>query len=148
MGLSDKLHWFAWFAKSIIFLTITITIIACLLKWPIKDGVAVFTNSSFSAIWCFLLLYSVTLIMFCFMLSSFFSKSSTGTMAAGTSIIHNLQKLFPLINFYTYHFQRYYGSSLTCRTQSLLKGTIGLLYVPKSFCAFSQIRQWRTGSNS
>uniref|UniRef100_A0A336L4T4 CSON004232 protein n=1 Tax=Culicoides sonorensis TaxID=179676 RepID=A0A336L4T4_CULSO len=82
MGLSDKLHWFAWFAKSIIFLTITISIITILLKWPIKENVAVFTKSNFTTIWCFLFLYSVTLIMFCFMLSSFFSKSSTGTMAA------------------------------------------------------------------
>uniref|UniRef100_A0A336MK43 CSON001010 protein n=1 Tax=Culicoides sonorensis TaxID=179676 RepID=A0A336MK43_CULSO len=82
MGLSEKLHWFAWFAKSIIFLTITISIITILLKWPIKENVAVFTKSNFTTIWCFLFLYSVTLIMFCFMLSSFFSKSSTGTMAA------------------------------------------------------------------
>lgn len=100
MGLSDRLHWFAWFAKSIIFLIITITIIALLLKWPIKDGVAVFTNSAFSVIWCFLLLYSVTLIMFCFMLSSFFSKSSTGTMAAGTFLI-TYKNYFPFKH--TYH---------------------------------------------
>lgn len=82
MGLSDSLHWIAWFTKSIILLTITITIITLLFKWRVKDGVAVLTNSNFSTIWFFLFLYSITVIMFCFMISSFFSKSSSASMAA------------------------------------------------------------------
>lgn len=44
---------------------------------------AVFTYSSPTVIWFFLLLYSISTITFCFMLSVFFSKSSTAAAVGG-----------------------------------------------------------------
>lgn len=44
---------------------------------------SVFTYSSATALWFFLLTYSVTTIMFCFMLSVFFSKANTASAIAG-----------------------------------------------------------------
>ena len=44
---------------------------------------SVFTYSSATALWFFLLTYSITTIMFCFMLSVFFSKADTASSVAG-----------------------------------------------------------------
>lgn len=63
---------------------ITVTAITALMKvhWSSNTG-AVFTYSSGSCLWFFLMVYSVTTIMFCFMLSVCFSRASTAAAVAG-----------------------------------------------------------------
>lgn len=80
------LHWTAWFVKCFIYMFITVTLMVVLLKtrWYGDDNPnSVFTYSSATALWFFLLIYSVATIMFCFMLSVFFSKANTAAAIAG-----------------------------------------------------------------
>lgn len=63
--------------------TITIVVIMLKIQWRGNIGSSVFTHSSATALWFFLLVYSVTTIMFCFMLSVFFKKADTASAVAG-----------------------------------------------------------------
>lgn len=65
---------------------VTVTLMTVLLKtrWYGDDNpTSVFTYSSATVLWFFLLIYSITTIMFCFMLSVFFSKANTAAAIAG-----------------------------------------------------------------
>lgn len=79
MGLPSWLHWTAWFCKCFTYLFFSTGVMLILLKahWYPDMDVTVFTKSSWSVLWFFLLVYSVATIMFVFMLSVFFSKGKT-----------------------------------------------------------------------
>lgn len=97
------LHWTAWFVKCFIYMSITVTLMVCLLKirWYGPDNPnSVFTYSSATALWFFLLIYAITTIMFCFMLSVFFSKANTASAIAGLV-------WFMIYSPYTFIQQRY-----------------------------------------
>lgn len=82
MGLSSWLHWSTWFTKMLIFMTTTIGIIVLLMKISWNSKVAVFTYSNPAALFVFLLVYVVSLITFCFMISVLFldaNRASTVT---------------------------------------------------------------------
>ena len=86
MGLDSWLHWTAWFVKCFIYMIITVTLMTILLKvrWYGEDNPnSVFTYSSGTFLWFFLLIYSLTTITFCFMLSVFFNKASVASACAG-----------------------------------------------------------------
>ena len=86
MGLDSWLHWTAWFVKCFIYMIITVTLMTILLKvrWYGEDNpTAVFTYTSGTVLWVFLLIYSMTTITFCFMLSVFFNKASVASACAG-----------------------------------------------------------------
>ncbi|XP_058064618.1 phospholipid-transporting ATPase ABCA3-like, partial [Anopheles bellator] len=82
MGLSNWLHWSAWFVKCLILLTIASSLITLLLCVPIT-GTAIFENSSWTLIWVFFFVYSIATICFAFMISVFFSKANMATALAG-----------------------------------------------------------------
>ncbi|CAH0397901.1 unnamed protein product [Chilo suppressalis] len=89
MGMPTWIHWTAWFCKQFIYLFIAAVLILIILKvnwFTNEDGYsdyAVFTNTPWSVLLFFLLLYLACMIFFCFMLSSFFSKGSTASLFAG-----------------------------------------------------------------
>jgi ATP-binding cassette, subfamily A (ABC1), member 3 len=86
LPLDSWLHWTAWFVKCFIYMFVTVTLMVILLKtqWYGSDNPnSVFTHSSATCLWFFLLIYSITTIMFCFMLSVFFSKANTAAAIAG-----------------------------------------------------------------
>jgi ATP-binding cassette subfamily A (ABC1) protein 3 len=74
MGLKDWLHWFAWFLKSLLWLAISVAIITGFLCVKIHDGAGILNTSDGSFIYFFFIMYSITTISFCFMLSTIFSK--------------------------------------------------------------------------
>ncbi|CAH1776854.1 unnamed protein product [Owenia fusiformis] len=82
MGLNGWLHWVAWFTKYLIFLLISVLLMTFFFCIRVGNG-AVVANTDPSLLFVFLLLYSVTTIMYCFMISTFFSKANSGAAAAG-----------------------------------------------------------------
>ena len=78
MGLSDGIHWQAWFITC--FLMMLFTIIPLILI--LKAG-GVLPHSDPSVILVFLLAFTVSTITFCFMMSVFFSKAKLAAAAAG-----------------------------------------------------------------
>ncbi|XP_040176029.1 ATP-binding cassette sub-family A member 3-like [Anopheles arabiensis] len=82
MGLSNWLHWSAWFMKCLILLTVSLSLITILLCVPFSSA-AIFENSDWTLIWVFFFVYSISTICFCFMISVFFSKANTAAGIAG-----------------------------------------------------------------
>lgn len=73
MGLSNWLHWAAWFVKYLVFIMVTIAIITLFVCIHTDHG-AVIGKSDPSVVFVFLLLYSISTISFCFAVSVFFSR--------------------------------------------------------------------------
>lgn len=73
MGLSNWLHWMAWFIKYTVFLFITVLIMTILLAVKTDKG-AVINKSNPVIIFIFLMLYAISTISFCCTVSVFFSK--------------------------------------------------------------------------
>ncbi|XP_053689795.1 phospholipid-transporting ATPase ABCA3-like [Sabethes cyaneus] len=115
MGLNGWLHWMAWFVKTLILLTISISLITVLLcaSLTTNTDIAIFEFSNWLLIWTFLFIYSITTIMFCFMLSTFFSKAN---IASGVSGIIWFYSLTP----YNLTFGNYDRMSLSAKLASSL----------------------------
>lgn len=78
LGVSDKLHWLAHFIWQFVFLFFTSIVIAAILV-----GGKVVENSTFGFTLLFFLVFGLSVILFCFAMSSFFSTASVAT-AFGT----------------------------------------------------------------
>ncbi|XP_037074307.1 ATP-binding cassette sub-family A member 3-like [Pollicipes pollicipes] len=86
MGLPNWIHWMAWWAKSFVQLVISIGLMTLLVVvdwYRGPEGEAVLSRSDPSVIFVFLLLYTITSIAFCFMISTWFSKANSAATAAG-----------------------------------------------------------------
>ena len=83
MGLSGGLHWSAWFIKYFIFLLITMAIATVFFTVKFNSNGKVLNQSDPSVLFVFLLLYSISSIMFCFCVSVFFSKANIAAAAGG-----------------------------------------------------------------
>lgn len=122
MGLDSWLHWLAWFTKCFIYMLITVTLMTILLKvrWYGEDNPnSVFTYGSATVLWVFLLIYSITTITFCFMLSVFFSKASTAAAVAGLV-------WFLIYSPYSFIQQRYDSVSLVAKIMLCLLSNTGM----------------------
>ena len=75
MGLSNWLHWTAWFIKYTLFLFITVLILTILLVIKTDKG-AVIDKSNPIIIFIFLMLYAISIISFSCLVSVFFSKGN------------------------------------------------------------------------
>ncbi|XP_058835899.1 phospholipid-transporting ATPase ABCA3-like [Topomyia yanbarensis] len=84
MGLSSWLHWSAWFVKCVLLLAVSISLVTILLCLDLttNSDLAILEYAHWSVIWMYLLVFSVTTICYCFMMSTMFSKAN---LAAGIS---------------------------------------------------------------
>ena len=73
MGLRIWVNWLAWFVKYLMLLLISVALMTFFFCVDFGGG-AIINHSDPSIIVVFLLLYAISTIMFCFMLSTFFSK--------------------------------------------------------------------------
>ena len=80
LGVSDKMHWLAHFLWQLIFLFFT-----CLFLAAILVGGNVLESSTYGFTLLYFLVFGLSVIMFCFSMSSFFSTASVAT-AFGTLI--------------------------------------------------------------
>eukprot|EP00047_Mylnosiga_fluctuans_P017551 m.62475 g.62475 ORF g.62475 m.62475 type:complete len:1711 (+) comp7137_c2_seq6:34-5166(+) len=97
MGLSNAVLWFSWFLKC--FLFSLVTVIGITVIWKVGNLVS---YSDSGVIFVFLLLFAVSTILWCFMVSAFFSRASVASAAGG---------LIFFMGYFPYFFiQRYYGT--------------------------------------
>jgi ATP-binding cassette subfamily A (ABC1) protein 3 len=75
MGLSNWLHWSAWFTKYFIFMFI-IVVLATVCLFANNGGASAINYSNWFLVFVFILLYTTATIFFCFAVSVFFSKGS------------------------------------------------------------------------
>lgn len=76
MGLSSAVYWTSWFLKDFIYLLIACLIYVLLwtVPWPFLKGGAVIALSDPFLIYLFFMCYSISIIAFCFMISTMFKK--------------------------------------------------------------------------
>lgn len=83
MGLPSWLHWLSWFTRTMVMLTISVSLIIVLLKLPwFHSQTAVFPNSNSFLLGLFFVTYCICLTSFSFLLSVFFSKAKSAVTAA------------------------------------------------------------------
>ncbi|XP_056308561.1 phospholipid-transporting ATPase ABCA3-like, partial [Danio aesculapii] len=74
MGLSNWLHWSAWFLMFFLFLSISIFFVTVLFCVKVSPNGAVLTYSDPTLVFVFLLVFAISTINFSFMISVFFSR--------------------------------------------------------------------------
>ncbi|CAG5129796.1 unnamed protein product, partial [Candidula unifasciata] len=84
LGISNWLHWVAWFTKHFLFLLITVTIMTLFLCVEVdaSTGSAIAQTGS-AVVFIYFLCFSVATITFCFAVSVFFSRANIGAAAGG-----------------------------------------------------------------
>ena len=101
MGLSNWLHWTAWFIKCFVFLVIPIGI--CSIMLCVRFGShtrKMLTHSDGLLIFIFLLLYAVSGIMFCFFVSTLFFRANIAAAGGGILWFLAYTPYFFLFNYY------------------------------------------------
>uniref|UniRef100_A0A665VH19 ABC transporter domain-containing protein n=1 Tax=Echeneis naucrates TaxID=173247 RepID=A0A665VH19_ECHNA len=83
MGLSNWLHWSAWFLMFFLFLSISVFFVTLLLCIQVSPNGAVLSYSDPTLVFVFLLLFTVATINFSFMISAFFSRANVAAAAGG-----------------------------------------------------------------
>ncbi|XP_055389641.1 phospholipid-transporting ATPase ABCA3-like [Condylostylus longicornis] len=84
MGLPNWLHWTAWFLKTYPLALISVTLMVILFKvhWTNPD-VSVLSHCDWSILLVFLYIYCISMVTFCFMVATFFSKANTASAVSG-----------------------------------------------------------------
>ncbi|XP_021358402.1 ATP-binding cassette sub-family A member 3-like [Mizuhopecten yessoensis] len=82
MGVSNWLHWSAWFTKYFLFLLVTVSIMTVFFCVKTDKGRVIGLTDP-SLLFVFLLLYAIATISFCFAISVFFKKANSGAAAGG-----------------------------------------------------------------
>uniref|UniRef100_A0A3B5Q3J1 ATP binding cassette subfamily A member 3 n=1 Tax=Xiphophorus maculatus TaxID=8083 RepID=A0A3B5Q3J1_XIPMA len=83
MGLSNWLHWSAWFLMFFLFLSISVFFVTLLLCIRVSPNGAVLNNSDPTLVFVFLLVFTVATINYSFMISAFFSRANVAAAAGG-----------------------------------------------------------------
>uniref|UniRef100_A0A8C9SU04 ATP binding cassette subfamily A member 3 n=1 Tax=Scleropages formosus TaxID=113540 RepID=A0A8C9SU04_SCLFO len=83
MGLSNGLHWGAWFLMFFLFLSVSVFFVTLLLCIKVSPNGAVLTYSDPTLVFFFLMAFAVSTINFSFMISVFFSRANVAAAAGG-----------------------------------------------------------------
>ncbi|KAK3101854.1 hypothetical protein FSP39_006814 [Pinctada imbricata] len=83
MGLNPFIYWLSWFVKSMIYLAIACAFFTILFSIPVGDKGKVLPNTDPSLFYCFLLLYSISIVTFCLMASTFFKSANAAAYGGG-----------------------------------------------------------------
>ncbi|XP_054892052.1 phospholipid-transporting ATPase ABCA3 [Poeciliopsis prolifica] len=83
MGLSNWLHWSAWFLMFFLFLSISVFFVTLLLCIRVSPNGAVLNYSDPTLVFVFLLVFTVATINYSFMISAFFSRANVAAAAGG-----------------------------------------------------------------
>ena len=84
MGLSNWLHWSAWFIKCFVFLLIPMVLCSIMLCVSFtSDGHKMLNHSNGYLIFVYLMLYAISGVMFCFFVSTLFYRANIAAAGAG-----------------------------------------------------------------
>ncbi|XP_013411172.1 ATP-binding cassette sub-family A member 3 isoform X2 [Lingula anatina] len=122
MGMGNWLHWAAWFVKYFLFLLIDVAIMTVLFCIKVgENSTAVVGKSDPSVILVFLVVYSISSIAFCFLVSVLFKKANSAAAAGGI--------LF-FLTYVPYSFiqPRYGTMNLTEKVASCLIFNVGMSF--------------------
>uniref|UniRef100_A0A4X2KQT5 ABC transporter domain-containing protein n=1 Tax=Vombatus ursinus TaxID=29139 RepID=A0A4X2KQT5_VOMUR len=102
MGLSNWLHWSAWFFMYILFFIIVISLMILLFSLKVNYNVSVLTKSDPTLVFFFLLCFAIATISFSFMISVFFTKANLAVATGGIIYFFSYLPFF-YISFNIFH---------------------------------------------
>jgi len=74
MGMKGWLHWSAWYFNFSMFMLTSVGLMTFLFHIKVGGGRAIITYGNPAVTFVFLLLYALSVMTFCFAISTFFSK--------------------------------------------------------------------------
>ena len=77
MGMKGWLYWAAWYFKFSLFMLISVIIMTIIFHVKGANGKGIVTYGDPTITFAFLLLFTISLMSFCFAISTFFSKGLT-----------------------------------------------------------------------
>nr|XP_042901523.1 phospholipid-transporting ATPase ABCA3 [Parasteatoda tepidariorum] len=141
MGMTDTVYWISTFLNYFIVGLLTVFSITIIYKSPLKTGFVFLANTDFFLIFLILLLYIISVILFCMTFTIFFNRAVFAIIAFiilwDTSFNLLMQKYF-LMNIQT----NYFDLSLSAKLAMCLLPTGSLLTV---FGMISVQKQWGDG---
>jgi len=75
MGMKGWLHWTAWYVKFGLFMLVSVLVMAIFFHVKV-DGLAVITYADPTVTFVFLFLFAISVMTFCFAISTFFSRGT------------------------------------------------------------------------
>lgn len=100
MGLSGWLHWLAWFLKYFLLLLFSMTMATIFFTIKFNSNGRVLNQTSPTVLFVFLMLYAFSSIMFCFLISVFFSKANVAAAVGGILWFLSYIPYFFIIQYY------------------------------------------------
>ncbi|KAL3853222.1 hypothetical protein ACJMK2_016778 [Sinanodonta woodiana] len=100
MGLSTAMYWLSWFVKCLIYLAIAMIFYTMLLCIPIGSKGKVLNYTEPTLFYVFLFVYALSIIAFCFMVSTFFKKANSAAFAGGILFFLTYFPFFFLMDYY------------------------------------------------
>lgn len=84
MGMPGWLHWVGWFVRSMLYMAVSVTLMVVMItvRWT-GDSVAVLTHTDWTVLWVYLMVYAISAVTFCFMMSTFFAKANLAAAVSG-----------------------------------------------------------------
>jgi len=79
MGMKGWLHWTAWYIKFSFFMVISVIIMAFVFHIKVGGDRGIITYGDRNITLVFLLLYAISVMTFCFAITTFFSKGLIST---------------------------------------------------------------------
>ncbi|EDV28384.1 uncharacterized protein TRIADDRAFT_49936 [Trichoplax adhaerens] len=125
MGLSNWLHWLSWFVQYFVFFLISMGIITFFLCTNITSNGRILDNTNPIVLYLFLMVYSCTSIMWCFLVSVFFYRSNIAAAAGGILWFLNYVPFFFITFYYSsYSINQKLGASLLSNVGMALGATV------------------------
>lgn len=113
MGLGRTVHWMAWFINSSIVMLVTIVLLVITMKYG-----RVLANSNPFIVFLFLVIFMVSTIMMCFLISVFFSRANVAAACGG---------IIFFVTYLPYSLVRWFEAFMTT-SQKAFSVSIYLLY--------------------
>lgn len=76
--MTNSVHWLAWFITSVVMMMITTVLLVAVLKFG-----DILQYSDPTVIFVFFFVFTITTIMFCFLISVFFSRANVAAACGG-----------------------------------------------------------------
>ncbi|KAK3590752.1 hypothetical protein CHS0354_030992 [Potamilus streckersoni] len=140
MGLSNAIYWLSWFVKSLIYLAVAMLFYTLLLSIKFTEKGKVLSYTDPTLFYVFLFCYSLSVIAFSFMISTFFKKGITAASCTGI--------LF-FLTFCVFYFLDGYYSTMT-QSQKLaacLLSNIAMAFGVKAIAIYEGIGSGAQWSN-
>jgi len=101
-GMSNWMHWFAWMINSMLFLTISVTIVTFLLcsGYLNQNAGPIVAHGNPFIWWIILLLYILSSTAFLFFISSFFQRRKTTKYSNYSEFLSQLNNIFGFLQLH------------------------------------------------